>query len=1146
MTEAAKNRLNAIPVATQSSAPSGVLQRKCECGNHSTNGATCDECKKKPEGTLSRSAVGPTPAGGVPPIVHDVLQSSGRPLDSATRSFMEPRFGRDFSRVRIHDDARAAESASSVNARAYTVGQSIAFARGQYRPHTSEGAALLAHELTHTVQQGGLQRSATGSLGISLANDASEREADAAARSISGGVRPVVSTRPASLSLHRAMWSEALADKRCPVGTHLDPTKNALIDPRTGAAPKDVKDVTIAKLAEDYIVEHYIQTHSKDVLAIGGVGKGGGGRKLLENLPNNHPKEGRMIRALKKEFFTSQSSFPGKTKSIARPEVAVNDPEVDPLAHNKNEEARSNESVFEQAAVQQAERESGDANYKRPDIMNISKRRVYDVTTVAMTPGKVQKISTVYLSLLNDIQNKAGLEGEQWQAGSEEDFATPSPRILLYRYDGTKVICYGSTDLAVFPGVISYEAADLGEGAATATGEPYDISMGGKLVTLQVFPAPTDTDLTNSGPANKAVAESIPGVILRTLRRRKQGDIIEAAIETAEDTKSAHQSTVPLTADGKKAQVVYKVGAQTRQLTLQTTKAKIPIKYKYLSEGSITKLAYSEATGLSGEGYIKPSIPLLKDVDIRFAFAQDFLEIKIPAKKKPTVPIPGFNVTDFNFELAVLPEFKPSGNIGFTIGPAKRALMTGAIKIGADAEGLFATGDVVAHIPGIDETKGTVTYRPKQGWSGLITINSSKIPHVQNVNVTVALGDGGLELAGGLKVALPGGQTASLGVKKRSATHWVYTGTGEFKVPRIKPVVFNFVYDGDDLSGSAKTGFEFKGLNGDIVLNYYNGGVNGSAHLDIVKSNGRLKGSLDVNLNKDRKFSGQGTVSYEIKPGLVASAGIIIDDKEKVTVVGSLTFPPYKLFDQHPNPPKRINIFTFGPKHIPVPFLSFGPLGVQAEIGAGLYMSYGIGPGMIKDGFIKAKVDPLEEDPDPEFELGGRLSIPMFFSVTGFVSGGLVLDVLIAEAGGKLVVSATAELDGEGGAKFSAKYSKGEFKAEADVRLMLELILKLCVDAYAWAEAGVWRFKVRTSKTWNFFGYKYKPPGMRLGIDGLKRPISYSSKDGFSLPSFDDINWVLPSLDAKDTLKSGLDAAGGQEGEGNPNTRPTCPPIVED
>jgi hypothetical protein len=91
----------------------------------------------------------------VPPIVHEVLSSPGQPLDPAARDFIEPRFGQDFSRIQVHTDAKAAESAQAIDAAAYTVGQDVVFGAGQYAPGTAEGRRLLAHELTHVVQQAG-------------------------------------------------------------------------------------------------------------------------------------------------------------------------------------------------------------------------------------------------------------------------------------------------------------------------------------------------------------------------------------------------------------------------------------------------------------------------------------------------------------------------------------------------------------------------------------------------------------------------------------------------------------------------------------------------------------------------------------------------------------------------------------------------------------------------------------------------------------------------------------------------------------------------------------------------------------------------------------------------------------------------------
>ncbi|MDX8398715.1 MAG: DUF4157 domain-containing protein, partial [Gallionellaceae bacterium] len=81
------------------------------------------------------------------------LKGGGQPLDPATRSFFEPRFGHDFSGVRVNSGGNASEAAKSVNARAFTLGSNMVFGSGQYQPESAEGKRLLGHELTHVVQQ---------------------------------------------------------------------------------------------------------------------------------------------------------------------------------------------------------------------------------------------------------------------------------------------------------------------------------------------------------------------------------------------------------------------------------------------------------------------------------------------------------------------------------------------------------------------------------------------------------------------------------------------------------------------------------------------------------------------------------------------------------------------------------------------------------------------------------------------------------------------------------------------------------------------------------------------------------------------------------------------------------------------------------
>jgi hypothetical protein len=172
MQRAASIRFIDQGTARQASVPGLVLRRKCACGGSKSGEAECEECKKK----LQRRSAGPAAPSIAPPIVHEVLRSPGQPLDHETRSYFEPRFGHDFSKVRVHSDEKAAQSARDVHALAYTVGNSVVLGKPQISPRTGSGRRLMAHELAHVVQQ-----SAAGTVSNPLEIGAADHPAEYAA-----------------------------------------------------------------------------------------------------------------------------------------------------------------------------------------------------------------------------------------------------------------------------------------------------------------------------------------------------------------------------------------------------------------------------------------------------------------------------------------------------------------------------------------------------------------------------------------------------------------------------------------------------------------------------------------------------------------------------------------------------------------------------------------------------------------------------------------------------------------------------------------------------------------------------------------------------------------------------------------------------
>jgi len=162
----------------------GLLQR-CACGGTPGPDGECAQCRQKRLQRQSTTNHAPT---AIPASVQHTLHASSQPLDGATRTFMEERFGHTFGQVRIHTDGQAAQSARDVHALAYTVGRDVVFGAGQYQPQTGAGRRLIAHELTHVVQQGAWRNYTPQRYSLSDPKDAAEREATAQASRVASGL----------------------------------------------------------------------------------------------------------------------------------------------------------------------------------------------------------------------------------------------------------------------------------------------------------------------------------------------------------------------------------------------------------------------------------------------------------------------------------------------------------------------------------------------------------------------------------------------------------------------------------------------------------------------------------------------------------------------------------------------------------------------------------------------------------------------------------------------------------------------------------------------------------------------------------------------------------------------------------------------
>ncbi len=1099
-----------------------ILQRLASSTTPAHHTAEADDPKKK-DPLLQRKANGQASPGSIPQSVNHTLNSPGAALDSGTRSHMEPLFGRDFSNVRVHNDSQAAASARDVDARAYTVGDHIAFAGGEYQPHNPEGQALLAHELAHTVQQSGLQRQASDLSVDTDVNSPREREANAAAALVMKGSPAALASGRSPSVLSRAAWGP------CPAGEVKSGHTKI-----TGEYDEKVYDK-----AERTIAEYFGKKRGPSAyLAYGNSNQ----------LSNYNPvslgaTDTAMVRAAQGKV-DGVSSFSNKQSNVFASKQILTDPQtMDKSTKADLVKGSNKEQPTEKDAI------------KTPDLLDFSSkfRDVYDVTSKDNAASKATIIDN-YLNILNGV--KSELENKQpeqrsvkeWTAGISLDPINPltiSANIEVgkgkKKTPQTIQICFGSTDFAAYPGVISYEPIILAAGAvdpATLT-EDYEVDAGtGTNVVFKVPPATAgkSTKFALDGP-NQAAAESLKakGVVFKMLNRTDKYDR-KAKANVRADTIDAEVAIdkIPLQGFNKGGLVRFTVDPATRKLNLKPHKVQHgepqSVDLKMLSAGRITTIGYDDQDGITGEAEISPSIKLLKDVKLTVEFGPEklILKSKIPTDKLK-VPIPGFKVTTAELGFEFYPNYVPSGHLAFTIGPGGKNWVDGDLLIKAEGGAFVATGDVTAHVPGMDAATGNVTYRyvPDSGgaWTGEIVLKSSSIKGVKNAEITLKVDDKGVDLQGGITVGLPGAANEfTLKARKDSDGHITLGGGATFNVPvkGVDPVELAFSYDIDRkyLYGHGSTGFEVKGLKGHITVFYDNGNIHGKGSLHVEK--GRVKGDLDpVEMDEHGKFSGKGSLQFMLTKDLQTTISVELTKEQEVILSGEIAFTkPIKLFDKLGGAKELFSVDIT----IPIPGLSIGIVGINGHIGGSLSLGYNIGPAVLRNLKISGTIKPLEEDTDAEVAVHGEFYVPAWGKIMGEVHAGIGVDALVAGVDGNIGITATAKVGAEIALPFDATYKNKVFSADLDFKMDLGVSLTLDLIAYIVAYAGISVFKVETRWDWPIASITYAPPGLQASVRLLNK-LHYDTENGIRVPSLSDFQWDKPSLDPKDLVGSTMSSS---------------------
>ncbi|KPC51529.1 eCIS core domain-containing protein [Amantichitinum ursilacus] len=1086
--------------ATHAAARSLLLQRKCACGGNAGGGGECDSCAAAREqgGALQRHSHGPAASlnAGVPHSVTDTLSRPGRPLDADTRSFMESRFDSDFGSVRIHNDSAAAQSARDVSAHAYTVGNNVVFGDGQYQPHSDSGRHLLAHELAHTLQQQGLQRAGISNLADQGPDyQRMEHEADHAADHVMRGI-----------SLPRGLLSQG--------GLRLSRKADAKTKPPAPAATEagatPVPDEKNPDKGPGFTVAYNTESRNRSF--------------ELHSSDEPVPIEGKVDKK-EAEYTVAKLVLPPQKgpdalafyKTPYRPlKTTFEWDGAKPRPADKFKIARDPTATLQKNWLGKFNYKTGKDADKRWNEVGGKKNFPEIPTGPTCQVDHIQELqvngdnSAQNLQLLDAIDNGSSGSLIWQQISTLANMALADATATLGKKNKPKLVTlhFQSVDMQGAP--TKGLCYDLGKRFADPSitkesGAPtidFDMLVLGNVVKLKL-PGTADKIVPFTG-VNAGAANVLKGLTLVSIERDlkgKGGDRIHASIDAEKFRMKKGKPGGDFS---------MKLGPQ-RDLLLPKNLLGQPFTYEYvgMSPGKLTSLSI-DGDGIKAEGTLKPSLPLLPELKV----AIDSAGFKVtsaldPAKLKP--PFPGVKVTEASLSVLLAPEFRPEGNLAFAFGGAKTVADL-KLKATADANGLVLRGDLFVYVPGLDSTKGEVTYQGGE-WSGGVKIETAqmagKIPWVQSGMINVALAKGKIGATGEVQLKLPGDNPATLTVSYTNEK-WLFKGQGRFDTKNkfLDPVDAMLSYDGEAFLVHGKTGVKFKGFHGTVDAWYKKKGTEesfwGTGEIDISK--GRATGKLKIDLNPNGKVSGKGTLKYVIqeakdgKQGMVADASVTMDQNQKITFEGDLTFPDITLFKRFPEKEEPHEIFAASGS-FPVPGASIGPIGLKFKLYGSIGYYYYVGPGVLTGIKASVKFDPFEDNPDFSFSMRAKAVIPAGGGITGVLGADAVLDVLIGEVGGGISVHASAGLEGKAELASEIAYTKDRFSVDASGYIGGGLILAASLHAHLYAEAGVSIFKVRTEKDWELLGGKLDT-GLSLGV---RMPLHYDSVDGFRMPKLSDI-----------------------------------------
>ncbi|MGD8777781.1 MAG: DUF4157 domain-containing protein [Ignavibacteria bacterium] len=1038
-------------------------------------------------------------------------KGGGKSLPENTRSQMEEGFGADFSNVNIHTGPEAVQMNKEVGAQAFTYGNNIYFNQGKYNPGTSEGNRLIAHELTHTIQQSAVPRKKGVQKQAETTNtETTDTEATPVEQKLETGIMDNAAKTIKFDKLPIPSFKQGLPEYKGPIerpkGYHRTvelgkPQK----DWKEGVGPNSsekVKPKLIDMIKGDTVGARTEQRESVEVNeanlyvfnAVSGYGK------------MNRYVIGNLNQAVN-EFSSPTWDKAGKNKTY----------HVD---HIKELQLGGADELGNMHLL------SGFINmmsgFRINSVLKEKVKSHLESKNEKTAKKEIDNILSNYKLVFNETEPDSGFK---YKVDEKADIWTPDQISAGEHFNLSKldsIIQVGelsklgdSREFLLFPSETGWIPKKIRNTEKVYANEKKWLSPF-TITSKQLEPDPTEG---------------------------KEGKVLSGLTTIMEERSVSGKSRIKYKTEGEKQRNVtrYPGAAYTGFIDKIAIKNE-GLNLKGLSPITLTEFEVSPEQGISAKGEVLPTVPIIKDVGLQFKLENGAIEIfKQFNTGEISLPHP-FSIIDSSLTLSANSEtgLGFEGQADFEIAKVGKGCVMGKVTSGDgfELEGQFDFDSTL-----FDPASIKVGYKSEGDQfsaEGELGIRKGKIQGINEANIKVSYADKILKADGSVKPEIPGVEEASLNVVYSEEEGLTIGGQLNFNkdIPYIKSGVVDAKVqqkkegEGWELYAKGTAVLDIPGIDSTLSAEYSNGVINIEGTVGYER--GMLSGSVTVgatNMEVDaegkptggateklRAFGG-GQLTLKLTPWLEAGAGVKFLPNGELEITGKIGLPDQ--IDLFPRKEIDKNLFKLPTIEIPIFAIPLGTksVGLVAMITGGVDLFAGVGPGTLKELGLEVKYNPDHEE-DTTISGKGLFVIPADAGVRLFARAGLGVSIAVASASGNIEIGGSLGLEAEARAEVNVNWTPKtglELDAEASVsaqpKFKLDISFVLALEAF-------WIYEYEWRKVLKEFEYG---SGLKIGV---ALPIKYKEGEPFKL-SLDDAKFEIPDIDIPKMAKEvGSEIAG--------------------